>query len=57
MKRECINRKSFRTLEELRLCCFEYINHYNLKRPHSTLGNYTPDEIEEIEEFFMERQA
>ncbi|ERJ83378.1 hypothetical protein HMPREF1987_00947, partial [Peptostreptococcaceae bacterium oral taxon 113 str. W5053] len=54
---ECINRKSFRTLEELRLCCFEYINHYNLKRPHSTLGNYTPDEIEEIEEFFMERQA
>ncbi len=54
MKRECINRKSFRTLDELRLCCFKYINRYNSKRLHSTLDNYTPDEIEE---FFIEGQS
>lgn len=53
MKRECINRKSFRNQNELRLCCFEYINRYNSKRPHSSLGDYTPDEIEQ---FCMERQ-
>lgn len=53
MKRECINRKSFRNQDDLRLCCFEYINRYNSKRPHSSLGDYTPDEIEQ---FYMERQ-
>ncbi|SFE65843.1 Integrase core domain-containing protein, partial [Peptostreptococcaceae bacterium pGA-8] len=53
MKRECINRKAFRNQGELRLCCFEYINRYNTKRPHSSLGDYTPDEIEQ---FYMERQ-
>jgi len=53
MKRECINRKSFRNPGELRLCCFEYINRYNSKCPHSSLGDYTPDEIEQ---FYMERQ-
>ena len=53
MKRECIHRKSFRNQAELRLCCFEYINRYNTKRPHSSLGNYTPDEIKT---FYMERQ-
>ncbi len=53
MKRECINRKSFRNQDELRLCCFEYINRYNTKRPHSSLGDYTPNEIEE---FYLERQ-
>lgn len=36
MKRECINRKSFRNQDELRLCCFEYSNRYNSKRPHSS---------------------
>jgi len=53
MKRECINRKSFRNQDELRLCCFEYKNRFNSKRPHSSLGDYSPDEIEE---FGMERQ-
>ena len=53
MKRECINRKSFRSQNELRLCCFEYINRYNSRRPHSSLGNFTPDEVEEL---YMERQ-
>lgn len=53
MKRECINRKSFRNQDELRLCCFEYINRYNSKRPHSSLGGYTPNEIEDM---YMERQ-
>ena len=54
MKRECINRKTFHNQDELRLCCFEYINRYNSKRPHSSLGDYTPDEIEDL---YMERQA
>ena len=53
MKRECIDRKSYRSQNELRLCCFEYINRYNSKRPHSSIGDYTPDEIEA---FYMERQ-
>lgn len=37
MKLECINRKSFSNQDELRLCCFEYINRYNSKQPHSSL--------------------
>lgn len=53
MKRECIDRKTFRNSDELRLTCFEYINRYNSKRPHSSLGNCTPNEIEA---FYMERQ-
>ncbi|HFI0811366.1 TPA: IS3 family transposase, partial [Streptococcus suis] len=32
----------------LYLCCFEYINRYNSKRPHNSLGGYTPNEIEDI---------
>ena len=54
MKRECINRKSFRNQDELRLCCFEYISRYDSKRPYSSLGDFTPDEIEA---FYMERQV
>ncbi len=54
MKRECIDRKSFRNQEELRLTCFEYITRYNTKRPHSSLDDYTPDEVEAL---YMERQA
>ena len=53
MKRECINRRSFRNQEALRLTCFEYIQRYNTKRPHNSMGGYTPDEIETI---YMERQ-
>ena len=53
MKRECLNRRSFRNQSELRLCCFEYINRYNSKRPHSSLGDYTPDEMEAL---YLERQ-
>ena len=54
MKRECINRKSYRNQDELRLTCFEYIQRYTTKRPHSSKGDYTPDEIET---FYMERQT
>ncbi len=54
MKRECIDRKSFHNQDELRLTCFEYINRYNSKRPHSSLGYYTPDEIETM---YLERQS
>ena len=53
MKRECIARKKFHNQDELRLTCFEYIQRYNSKRPHSSLGVYTPNEIED---FYMERQ-
>lgn len=49
MKRECINRKSFRTLDELRLCFFEHINRYNSKHPHRAVGDYTPNEVEELD--------
>ena len=53
MKRECLDRRKFRNQNELRLACFEYIQRYNTKRPHSSLGDYTPCEIED---FYMERQ-
>ncbi len=53
MKRECINRKCFHNQDELRLTCFEYISRYNTKRPHNSMGGYTP---EEIEEFYIERK-
>lgn len=54
MKRKCISRRSFRNQEVLRLTRFEYIQRYNSRRPHNSLGDYTPDEVEA---FYMERQA
>lgn len=46
MKREELNRRTFHTLGELRLACFKYIERYNNKRPHSSLGGLTPVEME-----------
>ena len=52
MKRECINRKSYKNQDELRLTCFDYIHRYNSKRPHLSLDGFTPDEIEAL---YMEK--
>lgn len=47
MKREELNRRTFATLNEFRLSCFKYIERYNNKRPHASLNNLTPSELEE----------
>ncbi|MZZ67244.1 MULTISPECIES: integrase core domain-containing protein, partial [Enterococcus] len=37
MKKEELNRRSFHSIEEVRLACFAYIEgFYNTKRPHGT---------------------
>lgn len=46
MKREELSRRTFHTLRELYLSCFEYIERYNSKRPHSSLNYLTPNEAE-----------
>lgn len=48
LKKEEVNRKTYHSLQELRLSVFEYIEgFYNAKRPHSSLGMMTPNEKEE----------
>lgn len=47
MKREELNRRTFATLDEFRLSSFKYIERYNNKRPHASLNNLTPSEVEE----------
>ncbi len=47
MKREEINRRNYHSLREFYLSCFEYIERYNSKRPHSSLDYLTPNEVEE----------
>jgi putative transposase len=47
LKKEETNRRTYNTIEQLRLSLFEYIEgFYNLKRPHSSLGYLTPYEFE-----------
>lgn len=44
-QKEEVNRKTYHSLQELRLSVFEYIEgFYNAKRPHSSLGMMTPNE-------------
>lgn len=44
MKKEELNRRSFKNLEAVRLSCFEYIeSFYNARRPHSTNDMMTPN--------------
>lgn len=48
MKKEELNRRSFSSLQEVQLSCFEYIEgFYNTQRPHGTLSMLTPNEMEE----------
>lgn len=54
LKMEQVNRKHYRSLEELRLDMFSYIEgYYNSKRIHSSIGYKTPNEVEK--EFFMKQ--
>lgn len=46
LKKNLIYRNSYRSLEDLNLSVFEYINRYNSKLPHGSLGYKTPDEYE-----------
>lgn len=46
LKYECTNRYNFRTIEETNRVIEKYINWYNYKRLHSTLGYITPAERE-----------
>ena len=47
MKREELNRHHYHSLKDFYLSCFEYIERYNSKRPHSSLGYLTPNEVED----------
>ncbi len=47
LKKEETDRKCYRSLQELQLSIFEYIEgYYNSKRPHGTLNMLTPNEAE-----------
>ena len=46
LKKNVIYRNTYHTLEELNLSVFEYINLYNTRLPHSSIGYKTPDEYE-----------
>ena len=49
LKKEETNRRTYHSLSELHLSVFEYIEgFYNSKRPHSTLGMLTPNEVEAL---------
>ncbi len=46
MKRECLNLFTFHSIHDFKLTCFEFIERYNSKRPHSSMGYLTPNEVE-----------
>ena len=46
IKTELIYRNTFKTPKEMKLAIDEYIVFYNSVRPHSKLGNKTPDKVE-----------
>ena len=49
LKKEGTDRKRYHSGQELQLSLFEYIEgFYNSKRPHSTLGMLTPNEVEAL---------
>lgn len=49
LKKEETNRRTYHSLQELKLSIFEYIEgFYNSRRPHSSLGMLTPNEKEEL---------
>ncbi len=49
MKKEELDRRVFKTTQEVTLSSFEYIEgFYNPKRPHSTNNMLTPNQKEQI---------
>ena len=47
LKRECVNGQIYRTRAEARRAIFAWINRYNHRRIHTTLGGLTPTEWEQ----------
>ena len=48
LKKEETDRRSFRTLQELRMSLFRYIDgFYNSRRPHGSLSYLTPNQAED----------
>jgi putative transposase len=47
MREECLNENWFRSLSEARMTLSAWKDHYNLVRPHSSLGYLTPAEYAE----------
>lgn len=48
LKKEETNRRSYSSLQDLKISIFEYIEgFYNSKRPHGTIGNLTPNAMEQ----------
>ena len=45
LKYECVFLSAFETGSEARVGVGSWINYYNRRRPHSTLGGMTPDEV------------
>lgn len=47
MKRESLYRREYTSEAAFRRCVFQYIDFYNIKRPHSTLKQKTPAQFEQ----------
>jgi putative transposase len=54
LKVECVNRQKYETREQARHDVLEFIGYYNHDRAHSSLGNQTPAEFEQV---WLARQA
>jgi putative transposase len=44
LRDECLNAHEFESIEEVRATLNEWQDHYNLRRPHGSLGHLTPSE-------------
>ena len=45
LRDECLNENWFLSLKEAKRVIEKWRNHYNTKRPHSSLGGLTPSEL------------
>jgi len=45
---EAINGKEFKDIVSLKRAIDDYMNYYNLYRPHRTLNNQTPENFENL---------
>lgn len=46
MKRDELNSQNFELFEEMEICIDNYIDYYNSYRPHRSLNNKTPNQVE-----------